>query len=70
MLGKTRVGIKPVRLFGISLSQLSFADGERQLALFDGIESPPKRQRLNKALDTISERFGDEAIVPGTLLEP
>ncbi len=69
LLKKTEVGKKPVRLFGVALSQLSFGDGEKQLALFDEVESPLKRRRLNKALDTISERFGDEAIVPGTLLE-
>jgi len=69
LLGKTEVGNKPVRLFGISLSQLRYCDGEEQLALFDEIDSPPKRKRLNKALDTISEKFGDEAILPGTLLE-
>jgi hypothetical protein len=33
------------------------------------VEEPDKRRRLNKALDTISEKFGDEAIVLGTLLE-
>lgn len=69
LLKKTEVGKKPVRLFGIALSQLSVGDGERQLALFDEIESPLKRKRLNKALDTISDKFGDAAIVPGTLLE-
>jgi DNA polymerase-4 len=70
LLGKTEVGKKPVRLLGISLSQLSSSDGERQLSLFDEIGSPPKRERLNKALDTISEKYGDGAIVPGTLLKP
>jgi DNA polymerase-4 len=68
LLGKTEVGRRPVRLFGISLSQLSDADETKQLALFAAAE-PDKRRRLNKALDTISEKFGDEAIVPGTLLE-
>jgi DNA polymerase-4 len=67
-LGKTEVGRRPVRLFGISLSQLSDSDETKQLALF-AVEEPDKRRRLNKALDTISEKFGDEAIVPGTLLE-
>jgi DNA polymerase-4 len=68
LLGKTEVGIRPVRLLGISLSQLGDSDETKQLALF-AAEEPDKRKRLNKALDTISERFGDEAIVPGTLLE-
>jgi len=69
LLGKTEVGRKPVRLFGISLSQLHIAEEERQLALFEERRETPKRKRLNWALDTISEKFGEEAIVPGTLLE-
>ena len=68
LLGKTEVGKRPVRLLGISLSQLSDSDETKQLALFTEAD-PDKRRRLNRALDTISEKFGDEAIVPGTLLE-
>jgi DNA polymerase-4 len=68
LLEKTEVGRRPVRLLGISLSQLSDSDETKQLALFT-LEEPDRRRRLNKALDTISEKFGDEAIVPGTLLE-
>ena len=69
LLVKTEVGKRPVRLFGISLSQLEVAAEERQLALFEETPETPKRKRLNRALDTISDKFGDEAIVPGTLLE-
>jgi len=68
LLGKTEVGRRRARLFGISLSQLSDSDEGKQLALF-AVEKPDRRRRLNKALDTISEKFGDGAIVPGTLLE-
>jgi DNA polymerase-4 len=67
-LGKTEVGSRPVRLLGISLSQLSDLDETKQLALFAANE-PDKRRKLNRALDTISEKFGDRAIVPGTLLD-
>jgi len=69
LLVKTEVGKRPVRLFGISMSQLEVADEERQLALFEETSETPKRKRLNRALDAISDKFGDEAIVPGTLLE-
>jgi DNA polymerase-4 len=68
LLEKTEVGRRPVRLLGISLSQLSDSDETKQLALF-AVEEPDRSRRLNKALDTISEKFGDKAIVPGTLLE-
>lgn len=69
LLSKTEASKRPVRLFGISLSQLDLADKERQLALFEQRRGAPKRKRLNRALDTISDKYGDEAIVPGTLLE-
>ncbi len=68
LLEKTEVGRRPVRLLGISLSQLSDSDETKQLALF-AVEEPDRSRRLNKALDTISEKFGDKAIVLGTLLE-
>ena len=68
LLGKTEVGKKPVRLFGISLSRLGESEETRQLTLFEG-ERADKRRRLNEALDTILDKFGDEAIIPGTLLE-
>ena len=69
LLGKTEVGKRPVRLLGISLSQLDIAEEEKQLMLFEERSETPKRKRLNRALDTISDKFGEEAIVPGTLLE-
>ncbi|MGD8987968.1 MAG: DNA polymerase IV [Syntrophobacterales bacterium] len=69
MLDKTDAGKRPIRLFGISLAQLSFSDEDKQLDLFDDKAVPQKRRRLNRALDAISDKFGDEAIVPGTLLK-
>jgi DNA polymerase-4 len=69
LLNKTEVSKIPVRLFGISLSQLELVAKERQLPLFEQSMEAPKRKRLNRALDTISDKYGDEAIVPGTLLE-
>jgi DNA polymerase-4 len=69
LLSKTEVSTRPVRLFGISLSQLEIADKEGQLALFEQGKEAPKRKRLNRALDTISDKYGDEAIVPATLME-
>ena len=69
LLSKTEVSKRAVRLVGISLSQLDLADKEKQLALIEQRREAPKRKRLNRALDTISDKYGDEAIVPGTLLE-
>lgn len=69
LLSKTEVGKRAVRLFGISLSQLDPADEERQLALFEEKMEAAKRKKLNRALDTILDKYGDEAVVLGTLLE-
>ncbi len=67
LLGKTEVGKRPVRLLGISLSQLSFIGPEGQLILFDQNETSKKRKDLNKALDSLYEKHGDKSIRPGTL---
>jgi DNA polymerase-4 len=69
LLEKTEVAKKPIRLLGISLSQLSFLGIGTQLSLFDQDQSSQKRQRLNTVLDSLYERFGDESVIPGTLLK-
>ena len=68
LLTKTGVTKKPIRLLGISLSQLSFLGIGTQLSLFDQNPSSQKRQRLNTVLDSLYEKFGDKSVVPGTLL--
>ncbi len=40
--------------------------GEPQLGLFDGDRK--KRDRLNKSLDAIAEKFGSDAVLPADLL--
>jgi DNA polymerase-4 len=69
LLEKTDVGKRPVRLLGISLSQFGVLEEERQLTLFTAEKTSHRRKRLNQALDSISEKFGEEAILPGTLLD-
>jgi DNA polymerase-4 len=69
LLEKTEVTKKPIRLLGISLSQLSFLGIGIQLSLFDQDQSSQKRQRLNTVLDSLYERFGDDSVIPGTLLK-
>jgi len=68
LLSKTEVGRRPVRLLGISLSQLCFADGAGQLSLFADDQSFGKRKELNRALDSISEKHGGRSIRPATLI--
>ncbi|MBW2327916.1 MAG: DNA polymerase IV [Deltaproteobacteria bacterium] len=69
LLKKTRVTKKPVRLLGISLSQLSCLGTGTQLSLFDQDRSSQERQRLNTVLDSLYEKYGDKSVVPGTLLK-
>lgn len=68
LLRKTAVGKKPVRLLGISLSQLVNAGMEGQLCLFLEGEASKKKRELNTAVDSICEKFGEKIIRPGTLL--
>jgi DNA polymerase-4 len=68
LLEKTQVGKRPVRLLGVSLSQLSFSHSEGQLSLFDRNGSAQKRKDLNKALDSLYEKHGYDSIRPGTLI--
>ena len=69
LLAKTAVGKRPVRLLGISLSNLADTDSVRQLSLFNQCESNQKRKELNKTADSILERFGNRGIRPGSLIE-
>jgi DNA polymerase-4 len=69
LLKKTETGKKPVRLLGISVSQLSTHGGEEQLSLFHPIELDRKRKDLNITLDSLQDRFGEKIVRPGTLID-
>jgi len=69
LLEKTEVGKRPVRLLGISVSHLFGQEHKGQLSLFQAGFTPRKRKRLNLALDEISEKFGEDGILPGTLFK-
>lgn len=69
LLKKTEVTKKPIRLLGVSLSQLSFLESGTQLSLFDQDPSAQKRRRMNIVLDSLHDKFGDNSVVPGTLLK-
>ena len=68
LMEKTEIGRKPVRLLGIYLSQLT-KPGGGQLLLFDQNNGLKKGAQLNRALDTIQDKYGDQAIQPGSLIE-
>ncbi|MDY6952406.1 MAG: DNA polymerase IV [Thermodesulfobacteriota bacterium] len=70
LMAKTDVGRRPVRLLGVSVSQLSHASAStEQLSLFQEDERLSKRKDLNTALDAVSDKFGDDALLPATLLD-
>lgn len=56
----------PIRLLGIRTSKLSDSQ-TRQLNLFD-YQQNEKQERLDKALDSIRQRFGSQAVVRGSFL--
>ena len=67
LLEKTEAGTRPVRLLGVSLSQLDFPTTGTQLSLFDLSHGDQKRKQLNRALDSLYEKHGDCGVRPGTL---
>ena len=68
LLKKTKVGKKPVRLLGISLSQLNLFGTETQLSLFQQDKKSSKREKLTATLDLIFDKFGEKSVRPCTLL--
>lgn len=63
---------EPVRLLGIRTSKLVDETEPEQLSIFDiQIEKPKdeKHQKLDKALDDIRKRFGEDAVKRGTFLK-
>ena len=65
---KTSLGQRPVRLLGISLSQLSHAGSEGQISLFNRDMADRKKKDLNTALDAVFDKFGEKSVRPGTLV--
>ncbi len=63
--------VEPVRLLGVGVSGLLDEAGRAtQLSLFDSAaddagefaKAPPRRRRLNRALDALADRFGDDVV--------
>jgi DNA polymerase-4 len=69
LLKKTEIGKRPVRLLGVSVSELNQSYGRTQLDLFNETEKGKKRRCLNIALDLLHDRFGEKSVIPGTLLK-
>lgn len=65
---------EPIRLLGLRTTKLCAADDPVQLSLFDLAPSvqnaPEKHQKLDRALDSIRSRYGDDSVVRGSLYRP
>jgi DNA polymerase-4 len=70
LLKETHAGRKPLRLLGITATNLLVAGQARPGSLFtEETDYEEKRRRINLAVDRITATFGREAIKPGTLVE-
>ena len=69
LLEKTEAGTRPVRLLGVSASQLTHPGSGKQLSLFHTGQASSRKKKLNTALDSVSEKFGEGSIRPATLID-
>lgn len=58
---------RPVRLLGIQTSHVNRAGDGRQMTLFDNADYE-KREKLDRAMDNIRERFGTDAVKRASFL--
>jgi len=68
LLEKTAAGVRPVRLLGLSLSHLTIQETEGPALLFEEGVGRRKNRNLDQALDAITDKYGEEAIMPASLL--
>lgn len=70
-LAQAQWGNRKIRLLGISVSGFGQQQGV-QMGLFDQTEASPNSgelRRLHQALDTLKDRFGEDIITKGTILQ-
>ncbi len=70
LLKKSDTGIKAIRLLGISVCLFESQNRAKQLSLFDQDAVSTKKRELNRALDFLSDKYGPEKVLPGTLVKP
>lgn len=70
LLAQTLAGRKPLRLMGITATNLLAAGQVRPASLFDEAGGRVcKRRQINRAVDQINATFGKQTILPATLLD-
>lgn len=65
-----RAAFRPVRLIGVSTSQLSDADEPEQGGLFEDAGAQERRRGVDAAFDAINDRFGKRVITRAGALRP
>ena len=68
LLKKTETGKRPVRLLGVSMSGLAMDGLSGQTSFLSKDEKKEKSEKLNKAIDSLHDRFGKKSVVPARLL--
>ncbi len=67
LLRQTEAGRRPVRLLGISLSNLLQSDAPCQTDLFGASRQKARREKLNRAVDDVNRKYGRQALNPAAL---
>jgi len=68
LLKKTETGRRSVRLLGVSMSGLHDGDIKGQMSLFSTDEKTERSEKLNKAIDSLQDKFGARSVMPGRLV--
>lgn len=68
LLQKTEAGRKPLRLAGISVSNLNTSGRRYQQNLFSTNRQKEKNWRLHVAVDEINQKFGNRTILPAKII--
>jgi DNA polymerase-4 len=69
LLEKTEVGARPARLLGVSGAQLEDGSLGRQGRFFEDTREAARREQVNRAMDSIRDRFGEKSILPAALTQ-
>lgn len=69
LLKQTEAGRKPVRLVGVSISNLSILGQGYQQDLFGKTKLREKYRNINEAVDAINRKYGSMTINPAALLD-
>ncbi len=70
LLSSTNAGSRPVRLLGIYMTSLDRPGSSFQFSIFDNGKRKKERMRLYNEIDRLCDRYGEDALIPATLVSP